>query len=375
MKTTRFETFFDAVLAIIITILVMKIAQPAAPSLEAVGELINSYLTYLLCFLIIFNMWHGNNNLFQIIEEIDTKTLICYGLLIFSISLLPYFSIWLSLNIYSIPAQTMFGINALMTYFFYFLSITALIKANPKNTDLKKYSFINKNLLLLILPILVGFLLTYTIFTPGIYWGCIISIIYSTVTNGSFKNEIINSERFEAFIDAIVAIVLTIIVLELTMAHGGNWEALFDLKLEFIVYIVSFIVCFNYWLFNNNLFHLVEKVNYKVIWTIGISLFIFSLIPYFTKFVASNFYSFVPQALYGVDFMMIMLIGAILEKYLKESDPDNKNLHQAFDKKTYLVLVVLLIGFIIGYIYWPPAIIVTCLISIPLSWILGNFRF
>ena len=76
MKTTRFETFFDAILAIIITVLVLKLAQPAAPTFEAVGELSNFYLTYFMCFLIIFNLWHGNNNLFQIVEEIDTKQII-----------------------------------------------------------------------------------------------------------------------------------------------------------------------------------------------------------------------------------------------------------------------------------------------------------
>ena len=50
MKTTRFETFFDAVLAIIITVLVLKIAQPANPTFAAVCDLSNSYLTYLTCF-------------------------------------------------------------------------------------------------------------------------------------------------------------------------------------------------------------------------------------------------------------------------------------------------------------------------------------
>ena len=169
MKTQRFETFFDAILAIIITVLVLKIAQPAAPTLDGVWNLNGFYLTYFMCFLIIFNMWHGNHNLFQIVDEIDTKSLIYYGLLIFSRSLLPYFSVWLSLNIYSVPAQTMFGINFMISYLFYLLSINAVFNMNQTNVKLDAYSFLNKHTFISLIPIIAGFIVTYTTFTPGIY--------------------------------------------------------------------------------------------------------------------------------------------------------------------------------------------------------------
>ena len=67
------------------------------------------------------------------------------------------------------------------------------------------------------------------------------------------------TERFEALIDAILAIIITIIVLEIPLASTGSWEALFELKYEFIIYAISFIVCFNFWNFNNNLFSLSIK--------------------------------------------------------------------------------------------------------------------
>ena len=53
-----------------------------------------------------------------------------------------------------------------------------------------------------------------------------------------------NSERFEALIDAILAIILTIIVLEIPMAVDGSWNALFEVRLDFIIYALSFIVIF-----------------------------------------------------------------------------------------------------------------------------------
>ena len=100
------------------------------------------------------------------------------------------------------------------------------------------------------------------------------------------------SERFEALIDAILAIIITIIVLEIPLASNGSWEALFELRHEFLIYAVSFIVCFNFWNFNNNLFSIVNRINSKVIWTMGITLFVFSLLPYLTVFFSLNFYTF-----------------------------------------------------------------------------------
>ncbi|MBR5954199.1 MAG: DUF1211 domain-containing protein, partial [Methanobrevibacter sp.] len=100
------------------------------------------------------------------------------------------------------------------------------------------------------------------------------------------------TERFEALIDAILAIILTIIVLEIPMASTGSWQSLLEIHLDFIVYALSFLVVFNFWNYNNNLFSIVNKVNHKVIWYIGFSLFVLSFLPYLTIFVSENFNSF-----------------------------------------------------------------------------------
>lgn len=368
MKTQRFETFFDAVVAIIITVLVLKLVQPAAPTFEAVGGLFSFYMAYFVCFLMIFNIWHGNHNLFQKIDEIDNNVLFFYGLLLFSMSLLPYFSVWLTLNPHSIASETMFGLNFLFMQVMYLLSLNAIAKANPGVvlTDFK-----NINTYLSIIIILIGFALTYTIYPPGIDLCCVIGVVYVTLSHNIIKHEIVESERFEALIDAIIAIVLTIIVLEITMAHGGNWQDLFDLKLEFVAYAISFLICFNYWLYNTNLFHFVKRIDYKVIWTSGISLFILSLVPYLTKFVAENFYAFAPQALYGAEYLAITVSGIFLKRYLLKADPDNEELIKVYDNYSFLmVFAIVIIGMVIGYLWWPPAVILSCLITIPLGWVM-----
>lgn len=185
-----------------------------------------------------------------------------------------------------------------------------------------------------------------------------------------------DTERFEALIDAILAIILTIIVLEIPMASGGSWEALFELKYEFIIYALSFLVIFNYWNYNNNIFHIVNKVDYRVIWYTGVSLFILSFLPYLTIFVAENFNSFVAHACYGLDFLATGIISLLTAHALKNSDKGNIALQVALrnDRPLYSTITLMVIGFIIGYFVYPPAITMCCLISIPVLWVVSKMQ-
>lgn len=180
------------------------------------------------------------------------------------------------------------------------------------------------------------------------------------------------TERFEALIDAILAIIITIIVLEIPLAANGSWQALIDIKYEFIIYAISFMTCFNFWNFNNEIFNIVNKVDAKVIWTMGLTLFVFSLLPYLTTFVAENFYDFFPQFLYGLIFIITAILLMVVSKFLKESDPGNVALQVALEnsKKPMSTMIIVIIGIIIGYFVYPPVIMVTCLLSMICIWII-----
>ena len=373
MQTDRFETFMDAILAIIITVLVLKLAQPPAPTWEGVISLNASYLIYGICFLIIFNTWYNDHNLFQMVDEINNLIVVVYGVLIFIISILPYFASWVSLNPQSVPAQTMFGILFLATNACYNLSTFLIIRANPYNAKLKKINLKNFWRYVPVIVILIGFLVTYTVYTPGIFISCIIATIYWFFIAIFTKSEIESSGRFEALFDAIIAIILTVLVLEITMASGGTWQDLFDLKIEFLAYIISFIVCFNYWNYNNNLFSIVNKIDTAVIWSIGASMFVLSLIPYLSVFVSHNFYSFVPQACYGIDFIVVAILSIVTSKALKNADKGNVALVLALKNNLVFVTTIVFvgIGMVIGYLFYPPAIIVSCLLSIIAVWVIS----
>lgn len=177
MQTNRFETFIDAIIAIIITVLVLKIPQPATPTLAGVMELNYIYIAYLISFLILFNIWYANHNLFQAVENISNRAVWIYGIMTFIISLLPYFTIWLANHIYSIPAETMFGVIFIATHILNTFAIREIYASNPYNEELKAMNNDSHYLSLPMIVLIIGFILTYTVYVPGIYISCLISII------------------------------------------------------------------------------------------------------------------------------------------------------------------------------------------------------
>ncbi len=371
MDKNRFETFYDAVLAIVITILVLKIPQPLSPEWGAFFSNSLNITTYFIVFLAIINIWYSNQKLFQHIDNINNKSLIGYGISIFLFTLFPYFASWLSLNLYSLAAETIFGLLIVFGTFSHIISVIVVFGANKSNEKLKELHIKKISFILPLIITIIGFVVSYTVYTPGIYVACLISIILSIINNRKQGMEFEDTKRFEALIDAIIAIIITIVVLEIPTAVNGSLTALLDLKLEFLAYIISFIVCFNAWNFNYNLFAIVNKINYKSIWSISIGLFFLSLIPYLTTSVAMHFYDFVPQFLYGIDFILINLCSIVATFEMKKIDSSNKFLQVAFQNYNNYVLNIIFtaIFMIIGYYYYPPLIIISCLLSIIITWI------
>ena len=177
METNRFETFYDAIIAIVITVLVLKIPQPASPTLTAFLELKTMYTAYFISFLILYNLWYANHNLFRLVETIDNRTLWIYGIMTFVISLIPYFTIWLANNPNSIAAETMFGVIFIVTHLLNTLATRAIYKSNPYNKNLQEFNHNSYYMNLPLILIMAVFVLTYTTYIKGIYFSCLISIV------------------------------------------------------------------------------------------------------------------------------------------------------------------------------------------------------
>ncbi|TRD00838.1 DUF1211 domain-containing protein [Mesorhizobium sp. WSM4303] len=118
--------------------------------------------------------------------------------------------------------------------------------------------------------------------------------------------------RVEAFTDGVVAIIITIMVLELKVPHGEDLSALAPLWPIFFSYVLSFINVGIYWNNLHNMFHTVQRVDGRVLWANLNLLFWLSLIPATTAFMGENHFAPVPVAVYGVDLVLCAAAYRIL---------------------------------------------------------------
>ena len=117
-----------------------------------------------------------------------------------------------------------------------------------------------------------------------------------------------STNRLEAFYDAIIAIIVTILVLELPQPATASIPSILALKTSYFAYLISFLVCTNLWQYHHLIYNHVERINAKIIWQNIFLLLIVSLIPYLTTFVANNPFSLLAEVLYDLDFIIVNII-------------------------------------------------------------------
>ena len=122
-----------------------------------------------------------------------------------------------------------------------------------------------------------------------------------------------NSSRLEAFSDGVLAIIITIMVLEMKVPHGTDLEALTPLLPVFLSYILSFIYIGIYWNNHHHMMHAVEKVSGGILWANLHLLFWLSLIPFVTGWVGENHFAELPMAMYGGVLLMAAIAYFILQ--------------------------------------------------------------
>lgn len=174
------------------------------------------------------------------------------------------------------------------------------------------------------------------------------------------------TNRLEAFYDAIIAIIVTVLVLELPQPASPSIESILAIKNSYFAYLISFLICTNLWQYHHLIYNHVEKINSKVIWQNIVLLLIVSLIPYLTTFVAENPFSLIAQVLYGLDFVLINIILFIMAKSLVDINSKNDYLTEALDLKNAIIVpsILFIIGFSIAFLGYPLAISICCLITI-----------
>ena len=152
--------------------------------------------------------------------------------------------------------------------------------------------------------------------------------------------------RLEAFSDGVLAIIITIMVLEMKVPHGNNPEALKPLLPVFISYVLSFIYLGIYWNNHHHLMHIVHKVTGAVLWSNIHLLFWLSLVPFATAWMGENNFSTWPVVLYGVILLMAAIAYYILAHCLTSVHGKDSALAQALgkDRKGIISIILYSIG-------------------------------
>src|SRR5689334_2270312 len=135
--------------------------------------------------------------------------------------------------------------------------------------------------------------------------------------------------RLEAFSDGVIAIIITIMVLELKVPHEASLEALTGLVPVFLSYVLSFVYIGIYWNNHHHMLHAVRKVTGSILWANLHLLFWLSLVPFATGWMGENHYAAAPTALYGVVLLMAAIAYFILQQLIIASQGPDSILRKA----------------------------------------------
>ncbi len=158
--------------------------------------------------------------------------------------------------------------------------------------------------------------------------------------------------RMEAFSDGVLAIIITIMVLEIKVPHGNHFYDLLPLLPVFLSYVLSFIYLGIYWNNHHHMMHTVKKVTGKILWANLHLLFWLSLVPFVTGWMGENHFATEPMALYGFILLMAAIAYFILQNSIITSQGKDSILKNAVGKdlKGKLSPVFYIIGIVMAWV-------------------------
>ncbi|MBL9095531.1 MAG: DUF1211 domain-containing protein [Alphaproteobacteria bacterium] len=158
--------------------------------------------------------------------------------------------------------------------------------------------------------------------------------------------------RIEAFSDGVIAIIITIMVLEMKVPHATELSALVPIAPVFLSYVLSFVFVGIYWNNHHHLLHATHKIDGRIMWANLHLLFWLSLFPFSTGWMGENHFEAVPVALYGVVAFMAAVAYTILARMLIAVNGRDSALAEAIgsDVKGYLSLALYLVGIGLSFV-------------------------
>lgn len=181
--------------------------------------------------------------------------------------------------------------------------------------------------------------------------------------------------RLEAFSDGVLAIIITIMVLEMKVPHGEAFADLSPLMPVFLSYILSFIYVGIYWNNHHHLLHTVRRVSGPILWANLHLLFWLSLFPFATGWMGENHFAAVPSALYGVVLLMAALSYVLLQRTIIASDGENSLLKQILGSDLKgKASVIFYVAAICAALFWKPWVAQALYVVVALMWLIPDRR-
>lgn len=180
--------------------------------------------------------------------------------------------------------------------------------------------------------------------------------------------------RLEAFSDGVLAIIITIMVLELRIPEGDTFQALRPMAFKFLSYIFSFLYVGIYWNNHHHLFQAVEHVNGKVLWANLHLLFWLSILPFATSWMGENDFAENPVALYGFILLMCALAFNILQKLCLDLEGKDSVIAKALKStlKEKVSAAIYISGIVLSF-YFPVAAVIMYYLA-ALLWTIPDLR-
>jgi uncharacterized membrane protein len=180
--------------------------------------------------------------------------------------------------------------------------------------------------------------------------------------------------RLEAFSDGVIAIIITIMVLELKAPHGEGFDALTPLIPELLMYALSFIYVGIYWNNHHHMLHAADKVTGPILWANLHLLFWLSLIPFTTDWMGENHFGAAPSALYGFVLLMTGIAYWILQKLIIAAQGPHSLLKEAIggDWKGKASPALYLLGILCAF--WSPRVSQGIYALVALFWLIPDRR-
>jgi uncharacterized membrane protein len=184
----------------------------------------------------------------------------------------------------------------------------------------------------------------------------------------------IAKNRLEAFTDGVLAIVITIMVLEIKVPHGADWSALTPLTGKFVSYVLSFLYVGIYWNNHHHTLHAARSVDERVMWANMHLLFWLSLLPFTTGWLGENHFAQGPMILYGANLLLAAFAYYLLTPALSAHHGRDSALAQALgrDWKGKISLLTYAAG--IGASLIQPWLGFACFAAVALLWLVPDRR-